>query len=134
MVAGHIGKVLHQGWRSKPWSHLAGWLVLDQVIELHILAWFGHGAGAGVLRWRWDPGDCNQEQGLGEAGQVGSCPPAPTWASQYPPALVAAAPKAWNVVCVPGVNVRSVIMSRHVAGLLDSSEGQHRAPQLFVLC
>lgn len=38
--------MVHQVWEGKSGGHLARWLVLDQTIQLHIPAWFSHGAGA----------------------------------------------------------------------------------------
>lgn len=49
-IAGHIGEVLGWVWGARPGSLLARWLVLDQVIQFHIQAWFSHGTGS--RRWQ----------------------------------------------------------------------------------
>lgn len=46
VVAGHVGEVVHQVLGGKPGGHLARQLVLEQAIQLHVLAWFSHGTGA----------------------------------------------------------------------------------------
>lgn len=60
--------------------------------------------GAGDLRQRRDPGDCNEEHRVGR-GRVGGALPHQRHhgPARCPPALAAAAPKVWSVTLVPGV-------------------------------